>query len=316
MTERLGGIYALEHVMLESESEHETIVAVLSAFIREGVPLSSAEIEPRAESGRRSEVLATDVQAALTVLCRRPDRLEAYPIDLCFTDLRGARMAHARLDGALFEGSFLRGCDFFEAKLRGCEMKDADLQGAILERADFNKAYMGRANLADVNAPGVNFDHATLNFAVLSGGSLWDAKFRSARMWKCDLEDANLMRADLSSALMSSASLKSALLAGANLTQAEIGEVDLTGASFVDWAGDSELHALGLTVDQLAEAKLDEIGEISADLLRKARERRVVVLKDREVQARLTFGDALYEELAGKLQGLREGQERKPPSAE
>jgi hypothetical protein len=35
LTERLGGIYALEHLMIESQHNHETVVEVLAAFTRE-----------------------------------------------------------------------------------------------------------------------------------------------------------------------------------------------------------------------------------------------------------------------------------------
>ena len=43
ITERIGGIYALEHLMIESERDHHTVVEVLAAFIRErprGLPVT------------------------------------------------------------------------------------------------------------------------------------------------------------------------------------------------------------------------------------------------------------------------------------
>jgi hypothetical protein len=42
LTERLGGIYALEHLMLESERDHQTVVDVLAAFVRARAPISES----------------------------------------------------------------------------------------------------------------------------------------------------------------------------------------------------------------------------------------------------------------------------------
>src|SRR5262249_36343793 len=43
LTERLGGIYALEHLMAESARDHNTVVEVLAAFVRE---TTSSTLEP------------------------------------------------------------------------------------------------------------------------------------------------------------------------------------------------------------------------------------------------------------------------------
>ena len=41
ITERLGGIYALEHILIESARDHDTIVEVFAAFIRESAPANA-----------------------------------------------------------------------------------------------------------------------------------------------------------------------------------------------------------------------------------------------------------------------------------
>lgn len=77
LTERLGGIYALERIMRDSEKDHATVVEVLAAFVRQHAPaLMSREraaddeedAEVREDSPRSP---AEDVQAVLTVLGRR-----------------------------------------------------------------------------------------------------------------------------------------------------------------------------------------------------------------------------------------------------
>ncbi|MEH1056156.1 pentapeptide repeat-containing protein [Micromonospora sp. CPCC 206171] len=315
ITERLGGIYALEHVMLESEDEHETIVAVLSAFIRDSVPvhdggdevdMTQEPTERPEDQGRRlrSVGLATDVQAALTVLGRRPERFENYRLDLCATDLRGARMADARWDEALFAGSLLTGADLRGASLRGCELRDAFLDGAILEKADLGNAYLAGASLVDVHGPEANFSNTILRFASLADAALWEAKFSSASMLKCNLENANLTGADFSSADLSSANLNRTLLAGAIFSNARLGNASLAGANFIEWDEDPPLHASGLTPDQLVHVQLDDIGDISEDLLREARQRRPIILAEQEAEARRVLGDAGYEQFVASVEAM------------
>ncbi|MEJ8672946.1 pentapeptide repeat-containing protein [Streptomyces sp. MS1.AVA.1] len=106
LTERLGGIYALERIMRDSEKDHATVVEVLAAFVRQHSPwrpdagTGATELEVRP---------ADDVQAALTVLGRRPEREEAFRIDLRRTDLRGADLVRARLQRMVMNKAHLEG---------------------------------------------------------------------------------------------------------------------------------------------------------------------------------------------------------------
>jgi hypothetical protein len=91
---RLGAIYALERIMIDSPRDHPTIVEVLAAYVRE-----HARLTKRAERRAKHEADGlpgipfpdTDVQAALTVLGRRPSgREERGSLNLQATDLTGA----------------------------------------------------------------------------------------------------------------------------------------------------------------------------------------------------------------------------------
>jgi hypothetical protein len=122
LAERLGGIYALEHLMVESQRDHDTVIEVLAAFIRENTatahpagvkePLPSSEFTPPRP--------ATDVQAAFTVLCRRPERPERLDINLRRVDLRGVEASGARLAGVDFSGAALQRAVLTRANLFGC----------------------------------------------------------------------------------------------------------------------------------------------------------------------------------------------------
>jgi hypothetical protein len=57
---RLGGIYALEGVMNNSEQYHQPVLEALTAFVRDGTRTETGDGPP-----------TTDIQAALTVIGRR-----------------------------------------------------------------------------------------------------------------------------------------------------------------------------------------------------------------------------------------------------
>jgi hypothetical protein len=57
---RLGGIYALEGVMNNSQQYHQSVLEALCAFVRDGTRTMTGNGPP-----------ATDIQAALTVIGRR-----------------------------------------------------------------------------------------------------------------------------------------------------------------------------------------------------------------------------------------------------
>ena len=64
---RLGGIYALEGVMNNSDQYHQAVLEALCAFVREGAKLPTTPPTP----GPPAQGLPTDIQAALTVIGRR-----------------------------------------------------------------------------------------------------------------------------------------------------------------------------------------------------------------------------------------------------
>lgn len=289
LTERLGGIYALEHLMRESASDHATVVAVLAAFVRERAPADPAHVDPAAlaaqQPGPRPE---TDVQAALTVLARRPERPEPDHLDLSSTDLRGADLRWARLEGARLgqtwfhyanlsgahlKSAFLRGAQFQHAWLVGAELEDVDLIDAQLEQANMGGAQLRNADLRRALLRKAHLRHANLKFALLSGACLEDAY----------LVDAQLQNACLAgSPIGSRVNVKSSgyhpdeekkqevYLGGANLEGANLEGADLRGTNL---ASDPFTHkqepVQGLTVTQLAQAVHDE-STLVPDSLRQA----------------------------------------------
>jgi hypothetical protein len=128
---RLGGIHALERIMLDSARDHPMVVEQLAAFVREhagGWPPEEYE-DPDPELGP----VAADVLAAVNALARRPrDREERVPVNLS-----GVILTYAN-----FAGADLSGMDLSWANLEGTSLRRANLKGANLQYAKIDRAEM------------------------------------------------------------------------------------------------------------------------------------------------------------------------------
>jgi len=198
---RIGGIFALERIALDSARDHPTVIEVLAAFIRE----HSRKQWPKPTPENRAPQRATrpDVQAALRVIGRRDATHDRQPTDLTGANLTGADVTRADLARA-----------DFRANLTGANLTGANLTGANLTGANLGPwTAVKRIGLRTVmlDAP------ADLTGAGLTGANLTDAKLTGANLTNADLTNANLKRADLGAA---------------NLTGADLTGVDLTGANF------------------------------------------------------------------------------------
>ncbi|MEU0564094.1 pentapeptide repeat-containing protein [Nonomuraea sp. NPDC005983] len=168
LTERIGGVYALEHLMIESEREHDTVVEVLAAFVRDQTAFSTPdEGHQEAESGNEIDIWLvqprTDVQAALTVLGRRPRRPErSRLVDLSQADLTGADLANLHLDDVWFWGAKLQSARLQGARLKGANFSGADLRDAKLTHASMQGAWLYGAQLQEAVLMGAKLQGATL----------------------------------------------------------------------------------------------------------------------------------------------------------
>lgn len=167
---RIGGIYALEGIALDSpQHHHPTVMEVLTAFIREHSRVPAGETRPERWP-------LPDVQTALTVIGRRKAEHDIRPMGLAIADLKGA---------------LLRGANLTKADLRS-----ADLSSADLVFADLSSAIVSTAHLNDVQIYGGNLTNANLWGADLSGADL-----RNANLAGADLAEVKLFLADLTGAL-------------------------------------------------------------------------------------------------------------------
>ncbi|MCA1224302.1 pentapeptide repeat-containing protein [Streptomyces sp. 8L] len=186
LAERLGGIYGLEQVMVESSQEHATVVGVLSAFIRENTRRSDSPSLDEDSSSRPLPAWGTepsaDIRAATEVLARRPQRQEARRLDLRSAQLTGISLrsydfhAPPRLTRTLLTWAVLCRADLRGADLSGSILTKADLRHALLARACLDQALMAEADLR-----GALLDDAVLLRADLSGADLRNTTGLTAR---------------------------------------------------------------------------------------------------------------------------------------
>src|SRR5450756_1262515 len=214
---RLGGIYALERIAVDSARDHPTVVEVLSAFVREhSNPARRGRSRAPAPSDHPQPT--ADVQAALTVLGRLPPRegvarAQLAAANLCRIDLNGANLCRALL-------------------------READLSGAALDGADLSDAHLHEANLSGANLDGANLSGAHLDWADLSGAQLDGVNLSGADLAQATLSGAFFGEANLSGADLHEANLSGAFFGMANLWDARglsQGQLDSASGDALTW---------------------------------------------------------------------------------
>lgn len=162
---RLGGIYALERIARDSSRDHEPIVEILCAFLREHADKSGAAPLDILK-GPSSDRSPADVTAALEVLGRRTARSERRSLDLRRIRVKGAHLEGANLRGALLNGVELTYANLQRADLSGAKLSDADLRCSDCRGADLSNAMLDDAKLTSVK-----WEQARVSGVFLNGAS-------------------------------------------------------------------------------------------------------------------------------------------------
>lgn len=260
---KLGGIYALERIALNSPPDRGAIAEILTAYVRDHSPwpsnttpgpaqrwperlrirsLFSRSADPH-DAETEIEPLqrrAPDVQAILTVLGRIPINRERFQssIVLRAVDIRGAELDSADFSSTDFNGANLEGVN-----ISWCSLKDSDLSHANLLRAKLYNTHFGgatifSANLREAELGGAKFGEGTTfggaikvtSIASLSSSDLRSANLRGADLRNTTLNDVDLRGADLQGARLGGANLSGADLRDAKLKNIDFEDADLNGA--------------------------------------------------------------------------------------
>ncbi|WP_327588467.1 pentapeptide repeat-containing protein [Nonomuraea sp. NBC_00507] len=175
MDVRLGGIYALERLAKDSPRDHQTVYEVLAAFVRE----HDHKLKPGV---RVPGALATDAQAALTVIGRRDVTL----------DTRGPNLVQSRIARADLRQLNLAGADLYDTDLAAADLRSANLNGANLTGAKLLNADLTGANLAGAKLRGTNLVDVDLAYADLRGADLAGVDLGGTYLVGADLRGADL----------------------------------------------------------------------------------------------------------------------------
>jgi uncharacterized protein YjbI with pentapeptide repeats len=239
---RLGGIYALERIAVDSERDHPTVVEVLSAFVRTHSDPSTADSTPTvaqvlSDLLREAGVLADNDQPDV-----RPNKKSDSAADI---------QAAAKVLGRLPKQPAVRRGDLPRAQLAGAQLQGANLSGAQLQGADLSYAQLEGADLSDAKLEAADLSGAQLSGkAILARANLYMANLSDAQLFTADLLRANFGKANLSNAGLRWANLSHARLDGTDLTGADLNEAILNAAVLEG--------ALHLRQEQLDQAKGDE----------------------------------------------------------
>lgn len=194
---RVGGIYALERIARDSQKDHWTVMEVLTAFIRENAKLSSqpqsqdlnlmnaindpegtaSTTESKSSVIPNTDGIATDIQAALTVIGRRKWLGEEKPhqkLDLSDTYLVKANLIDAHLEGAFLNRANLKGATLYTTYLNKAFLNGAHLEGACLFDARLEGAYLINAHLEGARLCDARLNKALLIQARLEGADFGD----------------------------------------------------------------------------------------------------------------------------------------------
>jgi uncharacterized protein YjbI with pentapeptide repeats len=225
---RIGGVFALERIHRDSQGDRQTVVEVLTAFVR-----THTSNGPRAPLSDR---VGPDVQAALTVLGRRLG-VEDEPFALDLT--------HCGLTGAHLGGDFRR----------------AQFHYSIVDQAVFSGGRFERAGLSFIKGHTVGFNHAQARGAHFVLSALTRSFFIGSDLRDCDFQGCDLSRSDIGRRYDDSgAPSPASWLEGARMSEA-----NLTGTNF---GGTNLSEVVGLTQDQVHSAVIDDNTLLPTGLVR------------------------------------------------
>lgn len=194
---RLGGIYALERISMESDKDYWPIMEILTAYVRknshveiiESKKITHLAMDIQANESVKNEApevrsILLDIQAVLTVLGRRKYSFydgELNRLNLQKTCLQDANLENAHLERAELWNTHLEGAHFWNAHL-----EEAYLLHAHLEKADFLNAHLEGTILVNAYLKG-----AILVNTYLKGAVLLDAHLEGANLMNAHLKGAN-----------------------------------------------------------------------------------------------------------------------------
>jgi hypothetical protein len=185
---RIGAIHSLERLALDSRSDCEAVIKVLTSYLRqhcippdESTPAAgTVSLEIEDETQERKRLKQEDrgkraiVQAVLNTVGKLNSRRSALdrkhtPLDLRYLDLRGY--------------------EFLNLNLQHCQLRETDVSGSTFAVVDARQSEWNK-----VIAKGCTFTSVKLEDAQMRSAVLEDAQFRNVWLDGADLTGAAIER--------------------------------------------------------------------------------------------------------------------------
>ncbi len=232
---RVGGIFALERLAIDSGVDSGTISAVLVAFIRERTSKPGS-------FGRKplDSPVGADVQAALTVLGRwRADAMER--VDLTGSGLSQARLYKGKWVGAVFNYSMMSGVTFSDSDMTRADLSFSKVRAGGFLRVQAAGMHFVRSQIQGWFC-GADLSHADFTYADLTGADFGerpgDSPDSPLRTPAANLSCANFTQANLDGTILCGADLRTTVgISRAQFSKAVTNANTLPPA---EWAEDPE----------------------------------------------------------------------------
>jgi len=186
---RMGALFELKKLGLDSPDYMRDIVRILSLFIKERIEERELLKPPKVENGLPKPTddvfIACDITALFfkKIRCRASlSYLNAEGVYFHRINLQGANLDHARFDGSILtlanlEEARFNKAHFDGARLQQAKCKDANAGSAYFIGADLAAADFRGANLNDVRLDGADINHTQFEGAKgLTGKRLLKSK--------------------------------------------------------------------------------------------------------------------------------------------
>ncbi|MFB8001524.1 pentapeptide repeat-containing protein [Nocardia sp. NPDC056000] len=169
---RIGGIYSLEQLSIDSPQMRSAIFSVLAAFIK----INAHTKDSKSCDNHTDNQISEDVAAALVIFTR--NQFGDTPI--------------ARIDSVCLPGANLRGADLRNIEFINSNLNRTDFSGGQIGVTTFIDATMVNSFLTHVNLTGVWFQNSDLTIADFTDSNLTDARFIGGNLRGADFRGTDL----------------------------------------------------------------------------------------------------------------------------
>ncbi|MFD1372055.1 pentapeptide repeat-containing protein [Actinoplanes sichuanensis] len=199
---KVGAIYALGRLALESGEDRLVITDLLIDFVRAKTQMDGSQIDP-AKVCREGDATPRDVVAALRLLLfDLVDERRVHRVDLRRACLKGVEFPGADLTCVSMEGAVVYTSVFVEANFVRASLSSAQLEGSDFRRADFTGALAHRTEF------GIGID------PVMAPADLREANLRDADLSRAKVISVDLSGADLTATVLREADLRDTVVSG------------------------------------------------------------------------------------------------------